>query len=203
MKLSDYTPVFIDCETFHDTKAGYSLSKMSMVEYIRDPRFKLHGYGFAIGNKEIVWTSRKPNFEKGNIAKTHIFVGHNAKFDGAIFSWGLGQSFGAYMDTMGLAMAVLGEKVGSYSLKSLAKYLGLQDKGEMKTDGIRDLSPEQEKELADYCLNDVELCRAIYYKLTPEFPASELESMDWTIRAFIEPKLKLNTERPSHDNTND
>lgn len=189
MKLTDYTPVFVDCETYHDTKAGYSLRKMSMVEYIRNERFKLHGVGVAFASTPPVWVK-----EFGMGTEELMFVGHNAKFDGAILAWHYGIKFGGYMDTMGLAQAVLGEKVGSYSLKSLAKYLGLPCKGEMKTDGIRDLTRPQEDELAAYCLNDVELCRSIYYKLIGEFPDSQLSSMDWTIRAFIEPKLKLNTE---------
>lgn len=195
LKLSDYTPVFVDCETYHDTKTGYSLRKMSMVEYIRDERFKLHGYGAAKGGASPVWipAGMLSRALSGYDELKTLFVGHNAKFDGAILAWRYGIKFGCYMDTMGLAMAVLGEKVGSFSLKALAKYLGLPDKGEMKTDGIRDLSETDEALLSAYCLNDVELCRAIYYKLIPEFPESQLSSMDWTIRAFIEPKLKLDT----------
>lgn len=191
MRLGDFTPVFIDCESFHDTKAGYSLKKMSMVEYIRDERFKLHGFGFADGHDEPAWRNDpKPLI----VTQRAMFIGHNAKFDAAILAWRYGIKFGCYMDTMGLAQAVLGEKVGSFSLKALAKYLGLPDKGEMRTDGLRDLDVAQETALAAYCLNDVELCRSIYYKLIGEFPESQLNAMDWTIRAFIEPKLQLNTE---------
>lgn len=193
MRLSDYTPVFCDVETFVDTKADYSLRKMSMVEYIRDERFKLHGFGFASGRSAPSW-AREHEFITTGDESPLMFVGHNAKFDAAILAWRYGIKFGCYMDTMGLAMAVLGEKVSSFSLKKLADYLGLPNKGEMKTDGIRDLDPLQEMQLEEYCLNDVELCRSIYYKLIGEFPESQLSSMDWTIRAFIEPKLKLNTE---------
>lgn len=201
MRLNNFTPVFVDCETYHDTKAGYSLRKMSMVEYIRDERFKLHGVGSAFAHDAPDWSIEPGQLISEADAKW-MFVGHNAKFDGAILAWRYGIKFGCYMDTMGLAQAVLGEKVGSFSLKALAKYLGLPDKGEMKTDGIRDLSPADCAELSAYCLNDVELCRAIYYKLIGEFPESQLASMDWTIRAFIEPKLRLDTailERGLHE----
>src|SRR5260221_9938329 len=95
------------------------------------------------------------------------------------------------MDTVGLAKAILGENVSSYSLKRLAEYLGLSAKGELSCDGVRHPSVEQLAILGEYCKNDVDLCKGIYEKLIRQFPASQLWSMDWTIRAFIEPKLVL------------
>lgn len=97
----------------------------------------------------------------------------------------------AYMDTVGLAKAVLGENVSSYSLKRLAQYLGLSEKGDISCDGIRTPSQEQLAALGGYCCNDVDICRGIYEKLMPQFPTSQLFSMDWTIRCFINPRLSL------------
>jgi hypothetical protein len=35
--------ITVDLETYWDTKEGYTLSKMTTEEYIRDPRFKAFG----------------------------------------------------------------------------------------------------------------------------------------------------------------
>ena len=42
MDFKDKNIVFLDWETFYDTKAGYGLREMSMTEYIQDSRFKAH-----------------------------------------------------------------------------------------------------------------------------------------------------------------
>lgn len=97
----------------------------------------------------------------------------------------------AYMDTVGLAKAVLGGNVSNYSLKRLAEYLGLPPKGEISCDGILNPTPEQLANLGEYCKTDTDICKGIYEKLFPQFPKSQLFSMDWTIRCFVDPRLNL------------
>lgn len=187
--------LFLDCETFYDTKTNYCLQSrsrpqgLSTPEYVRDERFKLHGIGLAR-------PLETPYFATEDILREDfsedIFVGHNLKFDGFIFSERYGIKPLEYRDTKSMAKAVLGRKVEDYKLATLAKYFGLPEKGAMKVDGVRDLTPEQKKELADYCLHDVWLTREIYNRLAPEFPEHQYPLMDQTIRMFVEPKLELN-----------
>jgi DNA polymerase bacteriophage-type len=118
-------------------------------------------------------------------------VAHNCKFDGAILAWRYKVKPFAWMDTMGLAKATLGNNVSGHSLKRLAGYLGLPAKGEISCEGVLHPSEKQLAELGEYCKNDVEICKGIYEKLITQFPQNQLWHIDWTIRAFVEPKLVL------------
>src|ERR1035437_8854158 len=144
---------------------------------------------------EAEW-SVNPSYLLSNINwENTAVVAHNVKFDGAILAWRYGVKAAAYYDTQALARAVLGPSIDGYSLKRLATYLGIEPKGGLKTDGLSELSPEQELQLAEYCKTDVRICKAIWDKLSPQFPQEQLFSMDWCARAFIEPKLVLDTDK--------
>lgn len=196
MNFDNKNIVFLDFETFYDTRNSYGLKELSVTEYIRDSRFKAHGLAWQCdrwASKDVLWVpGSKLDLVLGDVDWSNtVVVSHNVKFDGAILAWKYGVKPYAWFDTVALAKAVLGENVGGYSLKSLAEYLGLPAKGELKWDGVRHLTPEQEAEMAEYCKNDTEICKGIYEKLVPQFPDSQLSAMDWTICAFIEPKLAL------------
>lgn len=186
--------LFIDAETFYDSKNGYGLKDLCITEYIRDNRFKVHGFAYAWDEGEVHWVSGD-HVISAWVASVKwedvTVISHNTKFDGSILAWRYGVKPYAWFDTMALAKAVLGEKVSGYSLASLAEYLGLKSKGTLKWDGVLDLTTEQEAEMSEYCKNDVELCKGIHDKLMGQFPRSQLSAIDWTIRAFIEPKLVL------------
>src|SRR5262249_34508919 len=61
----------------------------------------------------------------------------------------------------------------------------------IKVDGVRYPTVAQLIALGEYCKNDTDICKGIYEKLMPSFPKSQLWSMDWTIRTFINPRLQL------------
>lgn len=194
------TILFVDFETFFDSKAGYTLKqakgkdKLPMVSYLRDKKFKVFGCGVKSGNDGSVWITEKdlPAFFS-NVRWNEVWVaGHNIKFDGSILAWKYGIKPKGWIDTLGMAKAVLGTTIGGHSLEAVASYYGFAPKGDLKTDGLETLSAEQEAGLAAYCLHDVELCANIFEKMKPEFPASQWKHLDWTARAFIEPKLVLN-----------
>lgn len=187
--------IFIDFETFYDTKAGYGLKTLSVLEYVRDPRFKVHGMGVAFeSDRAPVWIPAKDilDFFLAYDLQDYAVVAHNAKFDGFIATEYYKEKAGQWIDTLGMANAVIGKLSAGGSLATLARYYGLPEKGVMKTDGLRDLTPEQEKELAEYCLHDVWLTREIFRRMEPQFPAGEYDQLDWTVRTFVEPKLVLN-----------
>lgn len=199
VSLKDYTLLFVDFETFYDTKAGYDLKNISMTEYIRDSRFHAQGFAYKYTLNEAphwltgehvtqAFCSALPDWSKT------ILIAHNVKFDGGILAWRYGVKPAYYLDTQTMAKAVLGNNVSSYSLRALAEYFGLPPKGELKTDGLKELTLQQTQELATYCKHDVELCSLIFERLIREFPESQIPVMDWTIRCFIEPKLALNVE---------
>lgn len=193
--------LFIDFESFYSSKEKFDLRHISIVEYIRSPRFKTFGMGVCDAGSKVYWKSAKeiPAY-LDMIAKTIgwrnvAVVGHNLKFDGFILKEIYEVVPGQYIDTKGMSKAVLGKSIKGHSLANLAEYFSLPSKGIMKTDGLgglEDLTAEQEKELAEYCLHDVELCRDIYTRLATEFPETQYPVLHRTVDMFINPKLQLN-----------
>jgi len=193
--------VVVDFETFYDRKSGYCLKTkenpdgLPVVQYVRDNRFWPLGMAYRfLDDTQTHWLVGTHVIEAwiGTVDwKNTVVVAHNCKFDGAILAWRYKVKPFAWMDTVTLAKAVLGENISGYSLKRLAGFLGLAAKGEISCEGIIHPTPEQLTVLGDYCKNDVDLCKGIYEKLIPQFPVSQYGAMDWTIRAFIEPKLVL------------
>lgn len=197
MNFDDKRVIFIDFETYYSSKDKFGLKELSVTEYVRDERFKVHGFAWQCAdflNKDTIWVpGDKAALVLADIDWSNaVVVSHNVKFDGAILAWRYGVKPFAWFDTVALAKAVLGENVSGYTLKGLAEYLGLKAKGELKWDGVRDLTPEQEAEMAAYCIDDTIICKGIYEKLMPQFPQGQLAPLDWTIRCFVEPKLVLN-----------
>lgn len=166
-----------------------------MCEYVRDAKFHAHGYSYAWNVDGVPqWTTDDPRntFAGVDFSKV-VIVAHNVKFDGSILAWHYGIQPYAWFDTCALSRATLGERIASHSLKSLASHLGLSAKGELSCDGAREPSAEQLSALGTYCSNDVVVCQGILKALFDAFPASQLWSMDWTIRCYIDAKLTLNT----------
>lgn len=189
--------VVVDFETFYDRKQSYDLKSLSVTEYIRDSRFWPHGMAYhIIGDERAHWLAGIHQIEAwiGSIDWSKmVVVAHNVRFDGAILAWQYGVKPFAWFDTLGLAKAVLGENISGYSLKRLAEYLGLPPKGDISCEGVLHPSAEQLAILGEYCTNDVQICKEIYEKLIPFFPKSQVSAMDWTIRAFVNPVLRLDT----------
>lgn len=187
--------LFIDFETAWDTKSKFGLKDLSVVEYVRDQRFKAFGFSYAIGmdmNPRWVTADRFVcSLSLGNW-KNMIVVGHNIKFDGFILREKFGIQPKAWIDTKGMSRAILGKTVKNHSLATLAEHFDLEAKGTMKTDGLTSLTAEQENELAEYCNHDVWLCREIYKRLAPKFPEDQYASLSQTIDMFVNPKLVLN-----------
>lgn len=185
--------IFIDFESYFDSKS-FTLKKMSMLEYIRSPLFVAHGLGVAINGKP-EWISGKdiPKWTS-TIKWPEVYVAaHNAKFDGAILSRIYECHPKGYIDTLSMARAHFGHTLPSHSLATVAAKYGFTPKGFMATDGLVNLTLHQEEELALYCKHDVALCRAIYLKMMQEgFPENQLNAIDWTIKAFVDPRLVLN-----------
>lgn len=195
--------LYLDFETFWDTRQKYSLglkgkNRMSMVEYVRDARFKVFGMGVALDDEKIEWiTGEKVSEYCAHIADTIgwsniILVCHNTKFDGLILREHYECVPGQYICTKGMSKGVLAKTIKNHSLRTITTHFGLPPKGEMKTDGVRDLTPEQEKELADYCIRDVESHRGAFKRLVKEFPESQYAVLHRTIDMFINAKTRLN-----------
>src|SRR3990172_9830534 len=106
--------LFIDFETFYDTKEKYDLKTLSILEYIKDPRF--HVYGAAVSDDD----GKMPRWLTAYALKTYFttvdwkntrLIAHNIKFDGAIVAWIYGRMPRVYADTQAIARAVFAHRI--------------------------------------------------------------------------------------------
>lgn len=188
--------ITIDYETRWDSKGGYTLSKMTTEEYIRHQRFKafgacFHEYGT---DQPIEWVPGE-NLPKKLASidwETTALLAHNAQFDVSITAWRYGHHPIFIFDTLSMARALRGVEVGNSAAK-LALDFALPPKGRAvhSTDGLEELTPEIEEELAAYCKHDVWLCEAFLDRLLPGYPSKELRLIDMTVKMFSKPTLTL------------
>jgi DNA polymerase I-like protein with 3'-5' exonuclease and polymerase domains len=188
--------ITVDLETYWDTKEGYTLSKMTTEEYIRDPRFKafgacIHEFG---SDKATQWhrgEELKRILGRYDPATTAVLA-HNAQFDISILEWVYDWHPCFIFDTLSMARALRGVEVGN-SLMKLAEDFGLPPKGTAvyTTNGYTELAPSMEQELAEYCAHDVYLCEQIFRRLVKGYPSSELRLIDMTLKMYTRPVLQL------------
>jgi DNA polymerase I-like protein with 3'-5' exonuclease and polymerase domains len=189
--------VVIDFETRWSSK-DYTLSKLTTEQYVRNEKFKAFGCCIKdYGEDNTKWYSHAElpeAFAQIDWAETAVLA-HNAQFDIAILSWVYGVRPCFIFDSLSMARALRGVEVGN-SLAKLAEEFGLPPKGKAvhSTDGLVELTPEVEKELADYCAHDTFLCEEIFKRLVQGYPAKELRLIDMTLKMFTNPVLQLDKE---------
>lgn len=190
------TIVTVDFETYYSR--DYSLTKMSEMEYILDERFETIGAAIKVGSAPATWYVGHDRvaaaLNKIDWARCAL-LSHNTRFDGAIMSWRYGITPGLYLDTLSMARAMTHSIAKRSSLASVAKYLGLGEKGDevIRAIGLRlrDFYATTLARYGAYCVNDTELCRAIFDRMIKRFPKQELRIIDLTCRMYIEPQLVL------------
>tara|TARA_R100001591_G_scaffold16782_5_gene23196 strand:+ start:541 stop:2346 length:1806 start_codon:yes stop_codon:yes gene_type:complete len=191
--------VTLDFETYYDTKV--SLTKLTVMEYIKHPMFKVWGVGIKIEGEETEWFG-EDQVEDGlndiDWEEAHLLC-HNTPFDGYLLTQLYGHKPKRYLDTAALSRGLWPGQ--SASLKSTAERCFPDDptmrKGEelVNAKGIYDLPPDIEEDIAGYCIQDVDLTYAIYMKLCLELPDNEWDIIDLTTRLFCEPKIVVNLEK--------
>ncbi len=190
----------LDFETYFD--ATYSLSKMSIIEYVADPQFAFTGLGLQLSGEE-------PRFVGGNRVEAMVkrlklafgenlerctVVAKNNKFDVLI----LAEKFGIYppytIDVEDLSRYY--DSRMSQKLKDLAKHFNLQPKGDtMQFKGLHweDMSPGQKRAMREYCLGDIIDEVALLEILLPmlDNPGTELDLARHTLNLYLKPTLEL------------
>ncbi len=187
----------LDFETFFDPATGYTLKKLTTEEYIRDPRFRIHGMGIKVNDApaRYLYGRELLDFLKHWSWSSTAVICHNAAFEGAILSWRLGIRPAFLIDTLSMARAVYPHE--SHSLDALARRCNLGEKGKEIASfaGKRDLILEEQTVLGGYCAtnpdSDVNLTCKLWQHLRQGFPVSELKLIDQTLRMFTEPVLEL------------
>ena len=200
-----------DFETYYDK--DYSLSKITTEEYIRHEKFQVIMLGLRMPDGEhrvITGTKEEIQYEIDAIPwGEYAVLCHNTLFDGAILSWIFGVKPKLWLDTLGMARSMHGNK--GNSLKALAESYGLEEKGtyvaNMMGRTLESIPPAEFQLYSEYCLKDCDITYNLFntmsqgwYSFDPydnrgPFPKDELKLIDRTIRMYTEPCLELNKDR--------
>lgn len=189
--------ITLDFETYYDKE--YSLSKITMEQYIRDPRFQVIGVCVKRDEEPIEWITGSHEHIKAELEKRHLeneaVIAHNAAFDCAILNWIFDIRPKIIVDTMSMLRPIIGIFPQGVSLRAAAEFFGIGHKGTevYKTIGKRleDFSPKELADFADYCRGDVQLTWDLWKLLSPAFPKRELYLIDLVIRMFTEPVFEI------------
>jgi hypothetical protein len=196
----DYEIVTLDFETFYGK--DFTLSGgLNVSEYIRDPRFKVHGVGIKKGDLPSKWFAGAANIVMAlraiDWSKTALLC-HNTAFDGFILSQHYDIIPGFYLDSLSMSRGVHPANM-RHDLDTVARLHGF--KGKVKKDAlsntkdIYDLPAHQEKKLGEYCIDDTNDTRNIFDVMEPHFPHDEFRLVDLTIRMFCDPVLEVDEKR--------
>ena len=189
--------ITIDFETYYSRE--YSLSKMTTEAYVRDPRFEVIGVGIKVDNNPTDWYSGNDvgRFLHSLDYSKDAILAHNCVFDGAILSWIYNIKPCFWLDTLSMARPFHHNTIGG-SLKALAKYYKLGEKGDEVINGLNkrreDFSPQELDRYAEYCIKDVDLTYNLFNKLKVKVPTSELMIIDQTLKMYTDPRIKLDQD---------
>ena len=197
--------ITLDFETFYDS--DFSLSKLTTEAYIKDSRFQVIGVGIKVDDGLTHWYTGTHKYIKEVLDSYKInenaLLCHNTIFDGAILSFVFDIVPKLYLDTLSMARALHGINAGG-SLKYLVEKYNIGQKGtevlDAKGKRLEDFDEEELCQYGKYCINDVELTRKLFHKLAypeieyglKEFPRTEIQLIDITIRMFTQPRLRIN-----------
>ena len=192
--------ITLDFETYYDSKV--SLKKMTTMDYVRHEMFKVWGVGIKVEDGDTEWYSSNDDeieraFEEIDWADA-MLICHNTPFDGYILSRHYGITPKYYVDTASMSRALYTSLPAS--LKECAVRCFPNDetmrKGEELADakGVYHLDGELDDAIGGYCIQDVELTKAIYDEMNLHMPKSEMDVIDLTCRMFCEPKLVVDRE---------
>jgi DNA polymerase len=191
--------MFLDFETYWSD--DFTLKKIQTDAYVLDERFKVHcvavwhSVAHKGGRPAVFTDSTFRHYAKSIDWQRTAVCAHNVAFDGFILRHHYGITPAFWFDTLSMARALIGADVGG-SLEKVARHyeLGVKGKEVMNTKGKVDIPMHELQQLASYCRNDVELCRAAFARMKPMFLTSEFRLMDITTRMFVEPVVELDTE---------
>jgi len=126
-----------------------------------------------------------------------IWVTGNCAFDGLILAEHYDCVPPFYYDTLSMSRALHGV-LGRNDLDTVAKLYGRPGKVKAaalkNVKGLRELPPDLEALLGEYCVDDTNDCFEIAKIQLAIFPDRELELIDWTIRAFCDSPLRVNQQ---------
>lgn len=199
--------ITLDWETYY--AKDYTLSKMSTEEYVTDPRFEIIMVGVKVNDEPAQWYSYETIEEYAQLLgrlglQDSAMLSHNTAFDALILQVHMpGLLPKVLLDTLGMAQAVLKPFHRSISLDSCLKNCGSPM---LKKDTVyqmlgrtrRSLSTSELESYGSYCVRDVEGTYWLFKHLVQSFPREELDTIDMSLRMYLEPQFVLDTNILQH-----
>lgn len=190
----------LDLESYYSPATGYTLSKMTTEEYVRDPRAEMLCLGVSPrkGNSYCVPQSDlKYWFRERDWSRTAVLCQHY-QFDGLFFYHHYRDSFNQpispalAMDTLSMARMVL-PRTQSLALSALCKLFNLSEKTVPYNLFVEkrwaDMSDMLRGQLMAGAQHDADLNWQVFDRLRPYVPKDAMRKVDWVVRCFTEPKL--------------
>lgn len=204
------TAVVLDFETYWTD--DYSLKKMSIVEYVLDPRFECTCLGWKGLDPDDSWgpAVTYPAFDLdrffklaqekfGERMKRVTVVMQNAKFDALILQEHFGITPQYVVDVLDLAK--MWDARGSHKLADLAEQWHAPslkgDTTQFKGLHYADIKGEQARALAEYTINDVEIEAHLFTVMLPKVvsrPAVELPVANHTLQMYLKPSFQIDMD---------
>lgn len=185
-----------DYESYLDSEV--TLKTMPTIQYVRHPKFKVHGAAIKEDDRPAFWVTGKdlPKYYAGVQWEEIDSISHHALFDCLVTYEHYGHTPKRRIDTLGLARALLPADL-DFDLDSLGTVLGIGGKhggGKIiqRIKGIVDLPADLELELAEYAIVDAERAYQFYQLLWPHLPEIERRLLDLTIRMGTQGVLRFN-----------
>ena len=193
------TDLTLDFETYFDTKV--SLTKLTTMEYIKHPMFKVWGVGIKYDDCDTVWYAEdEVEAELADIDWADVrLICHNTPFDAYVLSQYYGYIPAYFIDTAAMSRGKYpgqSARLADTAIRLFPNDESMRKGGELaEAKGTFDLSPEQDEALGRYCIQDVDLTYAIWKQMEPDYPQSELDLIDLTTRMFVDPVIEIDRER--------
>ncbi len=199
----------IDFESYFDS--DYSITKMSTIEYICDPRFEFTGVSVAtlgIGCDKAIKFWPKPYLMDGSLGDIQTIFGEgleqctvvakNCKFDMTILAVKFGIIPPYVIDVDDLLRHY--DARMSHKMKDVTKMFELQSKGDtaqFKGLHYEDMDDKTKADLADYCKNDIDIEVKLLQLLLPKMsnPQVEIPVARHTLDLYLKPKIKFDFKR--------
>lgn len=190
--------LIIDFETFFST--DYSLSKMSTIEYIQDPRFDFTGMGYGWDNQ--IHFIPKPDLYRcmkglqqyyGENLEQVTIIAKNCKFDMTILAVKFGIIPPYIIDIDDLLRHY--DARMSHKMRDVAPMFGLQSKGDtMQFKGLHyeEMDASVRKNLADYGIGDIDIEVDLFKILLPLLtnPTMEIPIARHTLDLYLKPSFE-------------
>lgn len=197
--------LFIDYETYYDDLFSLSRKDITTVEYVRDPRFKVHGAAVSLDGAQDTWVTGRdlPDYFASVRGKYSSMCCFNGPFDHAITALYYDPEEHFLLDPMSMAKAVFSAQIPDmrFSLDKLARF-AFPDRPDLwkmeevlaMTKGVRDLPPWMENQLGIYACQDNKVQRELFrWLLGWDYPwATGLVDLHLTLAMGVYPVLRMN-----------